>query len=387
MDDLNILENVLLTAGMFIGFILFGLLPICALLYLVYFLLTLPMRRRERARLFLHLLEMGLNEGRSAAAAIAEAAWTRDHSLGARFHSLTDYLRQGMTLSQALEHVPCLLPPRMMAMLKTAEGIGDVRKVLPACRHLLRDGVSQVRGALNYLVLLAFVITPFSIAIPILLRIKVIPSYEQVFQGLFEGSRLPAFTRLIFASSSSFTIVQIIILLILWLALIFYVGGPRLRQWASDLIGGRQWISPWSWRRLQRDFSAMLAVLLDSGVPEAEAVRMAAESTTTPVMNRRAQEVCRKLQRGIRLPEALKEIDKSGELPWRITNALRHGKGFLQALSGWHEALDARAFQLEQSAAQITTSGLVLLNGAIVACIVIAVFLALINLLNEAALW
>jgi len=47
-------------------------------------------------------------------------------------------------------------------------------------------------------------------------------------------------------------------------------------------------------------------------------------------------------------------MDAAGEFQWRVSNGLRHGHGFLQALAGWHDALDAKAFQLEQAAAQVT---------------------------------
>ena len=80
-------------------------------------------------------------------------------------------------------------------------------------------------------------------------------------------------------------------------------------------------------------------------------------------------------------------MDRAPEFHWRISNALERGAGFLRALAGWHEALDAKAFQLEQSAAQVTTTGLVLLNGTIVACIILAIFLCLIQLINQATLW
>ena len=93
------------------------------------------------------------------------------------------------------------------------------------------------------------------------------------------------------------------------------------------------------------------------------------------------------LAQGTKLPEAIQILNDTDELRWRLVNALRNGGGFLRALSGWHEALDARAFQLEQSAAQLTTTALVLLNGAMVGLIVIALFWALINLINLAVLW
>lgn len=381
-------------ATLALGFVIYlflGLAPVCGVTYLMYFLLTLPLRRNERARLFLDLLELGLKEGRRPEAAIVGAAASRDRSLGARFYRLAAYLEQGMPLSLALEQVPRLVTPQIRAMLKTGERIGDVAKVLPACRQLLKDGVSQVRGALNYLVLLVFAVTPMMIFVPLILRIKVLPKFNMVFDGMLEGQSLPAFTRFVFAGNTVSTAIQMGILALVWLAVLAYLGGPRFSGWMHRTMPGVQdWVIgclPWRQKRLQRDFSSMLAMLLDAEVPEAEAISLAAESTGNVLITGRAVKVRRLLAEGVKLPEAIRLMDDSKELQWRLTNALRRGGGFLQALAGWHEALDARAFQLEQTAAQITTTVLVLLNGAIVASVVIAIFLVFIKLTNEAALW
>jgi type II secretory pathway component PulF len=138
---------------------------------------------------------------------------------------------------------------------------------------------------------------------------------------------------------------------------------------------------------LQRDFSAMLAVLLDAETPETEAVTLAAEATANRVWIRRAAKVRALLSRGVKLSEAISALDDSGELKWRLANALHRRGGFLRALTGWHEALDAKAFQLAQTAAQTTTTAVVLLNGVMVASVVLGVFVALIALLNAATLW
>src|SRR6059058_864738 len=79
-------------------------------IYLFYFLLTLPMRRSERARLFLDLLELGLKEGRSPDKAIIEASASHDTAPGVRFHLLAAHLESGMKFSDALAKVPRLLP-------------------------------------------------------------------------------------------------------------------------------------------------------------------------------------------------------------------------------------------------------------------------------------
>src|SRR5437016_11825654 len=110
MDPIQSIGTLLLW---FVVYLLLGVVPVCGLLYAIYYLLTLPMRRNERARLFLDLLELGLKEGRSPEAAISEAAACRDRSLGIRFHFLAGWLNTGLPLSDALEHVPRVIPPQI----------------------------------------------------------------------------------------------------------------------------------------------------------------------------------------------------------------------------------------------------------------------------------
>jgi type IV pilus assembly protein PilC len=375
----------------FILYVLLGILPIIGSVYLIYFLLTLPMRRAERARMFLDLIEHGLKQGRTPEAALVAAANSRDRSLGARFHLLAAYLEKGLRLDEALARVPRLLSPQIRAILGTGGRIGDVGRVLPACRALLRDSVSQVRGALNYVILLSFAVTPFMIFVPIVLKVKVIPAFKAVFEGVFEGSQIPAFTRFVLAEDSWFVLIQTILLFLVWALTVAYLGGPRLQGWIERLLPGAPdflfRVLPWRRKRLQRDFSAILVVLLEAGVAERDAVTLAAQSTANRVMTRRAGIVADQLSRGVRLPEAVRAMDDVGELQWRLKNALRQRGDFVRALAGWHEALEAKAFQLEQGAAQIATTLLVLLNGLIIGSIVIAMFLALIQLINRATLW
>lgn len=359
--------------------------------YLANFALTLPMRRNERGRLFLDLLEIGIKEGHSPEWVVITAASSHDRSLGKAFYELESVLEQGLRLSQGLKIVPKILPVQVAEMLRAGERIGDIRKVLPACRLLLRDAVSHVRSALNYLVLLAFVVTPFTILVPALLRLKVMPSFKAVFEGMLEGIQLPAFTRFLDAEFGVLIWVELGLLAFVWLALLVYLFGPKLRRLTGLLVPGLwdaiAWRVPWKRKRLHRDFSGILAVLLDAGVAEADAVILAAESTANRVVIARALEAKEALRTGTRLPEALRVMDASGEFQWRLANGLRHGRSFLAALAGWHDALDAKAFQLEQAAAQITTTALVLINGAVVAVIVIGMFVALVMILNQACLW
>jgi len=386
-DPLIAIAQVLL----FVGGILVSLAFEAAIIYAIYFLVTLPMRRNERTRLFLDLLELGLKEGQTPESALTSAASSNDASLGVRFHLLAAYSQKGTRLSETLEKVPRFLPPQVIAMLKTGERIGNIAKVLPACRRIASDCVSQVRGALNYVLILGFVISPAAVVIPFMLHVKVIPKFKEVFAGMLDGSQMPAFTRLILGSSQLILLAQVLVMLATWFLLFAYIGGPRASGWCRAVLGSvPDWIHfcvPWRRKRLQRDFSAMLATLLDAQVPENEAVALAADCTANSIIRRRAEKIRAELTRGVKLPDAIRAMDDGGELQWRLANAFRRGRGFLSALNGWHEALDSKAFQQEQAGAQITTTALLLFNGIIVASIVIGLFLPLIALINSVGLW
>ncbi len=147
------------------------------------------------------------------------------------------------------------------------------------------------------------------------------------------------------------------------------------------------WKLPWRRKRLLRDFSTTLAILLDANLPESDAVRLAAAGTDNGVFIRLGSEIIQKLQQGVPLTNAMTVLDDGGEFRWRLTNATHGQSGFQVALAGWHEALDAKAFQQEQAASQIITTALVILNGAFVGLIAVGVFQVLTSIVWEVSLW
>lgn len=166
---------------------------------------------------------------------------------------------------------------------------------------------------------------------------------------------------------------------------------PKMTRWLTRLlkptIDAINYRLPWRRKRLERDFTAMLALLLDAEVPEEQAVTLAAQSTDNVVFMRRGAQVAKRLRDGVIFLEAIRGIDDTGELHWRLTNAVHGHGGFMKALAGWHEALEARAYQLEQAASQTITTSLVVLNGCLVGLIAIGVFQVLISIVWDVSLW
>jgi type II secretory pathway component PulF len=178
---------------------------------------------------------------------------------------------------------------------------------------------------------------------------------------------------------------------LLWGLALCYVGGPRLAGWLQPgLFPFFDWIAlktPWKRLRLIRHFAGMLAVLLDAGISERDALGLAGRCTANAFLRKRAYAAQEKLASGVPLPQALMDFDVHGELAWRLTSAAKSNQGFRAALAGWVEALDAKAFQQEQGAAQFFTTLVVLANGVMIGIIAVMFFSMFASLINGTALW
>jgi type II secretory pathway component PulF len=364
----------------------FILLPGGGFSVLMHFLLSLPMRRRDRALFFLDLVETFLQRGQSVEQAIIAAAENHDRAIGVRFYIVAAHIENGSRLGEALEKEPRFLPPQINAILRAGEKLGDLKKILPACREVLRIAPDTVRSTTHYMVAILLVFAPVASWLITLLSVFVVPKFKEVAAGM--NIQVWPLAVFVFRLNDSHVLVGFEMLVFLTLVTVaaIYIGGPGFVRWFQfRKIPIVDWIAsrvPWKQKKLQRTFSAMLAVLLDGGVPEAEAVRLAGDSTANEICRSRAQRVIAALEKGVKLDDAVRAFDDSGEFHWRLTNATHARGGFLHALRGWHEALDAKAFQQEETATHILTSGLVILNGLVVGLIATAMFGLLVMLLK-----
>jgi type II secretory pathway component PulF len=360
------------------------LLPGGALAVLMHFLLSLPMQRRDRALFFLDLLETVLKRGQPVEQAILSAAENHDRAIGVRFFMVAAHIEGGARLGEALEKEPRFLPPQVNAMLRAGEKLGDLKKILPACREVLRVAPDTVRTTMHYMVAILLLFAPVACWLIILLSVFVIPQFKALAAGM--NFQVWPLTVFVFKHTSWLVEFEMAIFAMLMSVAVIYIGGPGFVRWfqfrSVPVVDWVAWHIPWKRKKLLRAFSAMLAVLLDGGVPEAVAVRLAGDCTANEICRHRAHRVIAALEKGVKLDDAVRTFDDSGEFHWRLTNATHAHGGFLHALRGWHEALDAKAFQQEETATHVLTSGLVILNGLVVALIATSMFGMLVMILK-----
>jgi type IV pilus assembly protein PilC len=370
----------------FVWYAVIIVLPGGAFSVVLHFLLSMPMRRRDRALFFLDLLETVLRRGQPVEQAILSAAENHDRAIGVRFFMVAAHIEGGARLGEALENVPSFLPPQVNMMIRAGEKLGDLKKVLPACREVLRVAPDTVRTTMHYMVAILLLFAPVAIWDISLLSIFVVPKFKYVFAGM--GTEVWPLAQFVLTLNDHFILVgfEAVVFVTLMAVAAIYIGGPGFVRWfqfrSVPVVDWITWRVPWKRKKLLRAFSAMLAVLLDGGVPEAEAVRLAGESTANEICRRRAQRVIAALEKGAKLEDAVRTFDDTGEFHWRLSNATHARGGFLGALRGWHEALDAKAFQQEETATHALTSGLVIMNGVVVGLIAISMFGMLVMILK-----
>jgi type II secretory pathway component PulF len=362
------------------------LLPGGAVSALLNYLLSLPMQRRDRALFFLDLLDTVLQRGQPIEPAIISAAENHDRAIGARFFIMAAHVEGGARLGEALAKEPRFLPPQINAILRAGEKLGDLKKVLPACREVLHIASDTARSTMHYMMAILLLFAPVAIWMICVVSILVIPKFKEVAAGT--GAQLWPLTTFVFDHTFWLVAYEAVLFCVLVAVAMVYIGGPGFVRWfqyrSVPVVDWITWHVPWKQKKLLRTFSAMLAVLLDGGVPEAEAVRLAGDSTANEICRRRARRVMAALEKGTRLDDAVRGFDDSGEFHWRLTNAIHARGGFLQALRGWHETLEAKAFQQEETATHAVTSGLVIVNGVLVGLIVTSMFGILIVVVKAA---
>jgi type II secretory pathway component PulF len=173
---------------------------IAGTIFLIHFFLTLPMRRMENARLFLDLLESALQRGQAVEQMILSLSQSRDRTVGVRFHLLAAHIESGLSFMAALEKVPRFLPLQISAMLRAGEKLGDLRRVLPACREILQDRPAAVRSAVHYMILVVLFFSPVFVGVATVTMTFVIPRFEGVAEG--SNARLWPLTQFVFAHTA-----------------------------------------------------------------------------------------------------------------------------------------------------------------------------------------
>ncbi|HEV8544559.1 MAG TPA: type II secretion system F family protein [Verrucomicrobiae bacterium] len=349
----------------------------------------MPLRRRAHANLLLDLMLGGLRDAKTPEETIVSISRTRDKIVGTRFHLLAAYLEEGYRLIPALDEIPGYLPPNIIGLLRTGAETNQLGRSIQLAKAALGRVIGRTSSALQYAYVLVILLLPFTATVLLFWRIFVWPKMQVILEDM--ETPMPDFARLITENSGWFIVGYLSLGLCVLFLFIGAISGPRSSGNARSkwlfLRDRFAYALPWRNKLLKRDFSLILAFLLDAEMPEAQALERAGEGVGNLFVQWKARRAAKKLGSGLALSRAMSGFDEDGQLQWRLATAAQSGIGFVRALYGWHETLEGEASRQEETAAHLTSTALLILNGAAVACVMIAIFSVFIAVINTAVLW
>ncbi len=348
--------------------------------YLIYWIATLPWRRQERVRLFLEVVDLGLTGGITAEDAIRGACSTRDRAIPTRMQWVSWNFERGMTLEEALTDAGGFLPPDILATLVWGIRNGRLADAVRLSRAGLETRPDASRGgriAVGTLLLLPGSTLVLFVALAAYVFPRMVTIADDMGVAVSSGPAGWMFGNGWKPAAMVFAVNVVFVAAVFGRTAGHWLGKLPWFDWFDGLV-------PWHRQRTQRRFAQLLAMGLDLGAGEADALAAAAAGTGNAVWRRRAGFAAKAMEQGSPLDVAVGSVDRTPEFRWRLATALRRPQWAMESIRGWLDDLEARAERNEAMAGQSFLSFVVLANAVLVGFAAAAVFSFLIAVMERA---
>jgi general secretion pathway protein F len=289
-------------------------------------------------------------------------------------------IMEGHTLAAGLAEFPHVFPELYRATVAAGEQSGHLDVVLERLADYT-ESRQQLRQKIQLALFYPALLTILAISVAALLLTYVVPQVVEVFQNI--GQELPLLTRALIALSDFMRAYGVVLLVLLAFAIagfnwLLRKPGPR-RQWHAVLL--RLPLIAKLTRGLNTArFARTFSILLASGVPVLEALRIAAEVIGNMPMREAVEEAARKVREGTSIYNAL---EKSSYFPPLTLHLIASGE-----TSGRLEDMLERAATSQEREIEVLVATLlglfepllIVFMGGLVLIIVLAILLPIFDL-------
>ncbi len=289
-------------------------------------------------------------------------------------------IMEGHTLAAGLAEFPHVFPELYRATVGAGEQSGHLDVVLERLADYT-ESRQQLGQKIQLALFYPAILTLLAISVVVLLLTYVVPQVVQVFENI--GQQLPLLTRGLIAVSDFLRAYGLALLVLLGvaagvLAWMLRKPGPR-RQWHRLLLRMplvARLVRGLNTARFARTFSILLA----SGVPVLDALRIGAEVISNMPMREAVEDAARKVREGASIYSAL---DKSHYFPPLTLHLIASGEA-----SGNLEDMLERAATSQEREIEVLVATLlglfepllIVLMGGLVLIIVLAILLPIFDL-------
>lgn len=308
------------------------------------------------------------------------AAQADQPSLRRLLSHLHAQIQEGHSLAHAFRSAPYRLPDDVVAMIAAGESTGNLVAVMARLADTLALQAqlrSQMQGALFYPALML----SLSLIIVVFLLSVVVPKVVVMFAHMKQS--LPPLTQGLIALSHTLVSGWYWLLLIICIGAVVFYGlwqRPVVRWW-----GHRFWLRLPLFGRLSYEaatarWSRTLAVLLSSGVPAVDALRISAQVLSWLPLRHAVEQMATQVHEGVPLYRALAEVNvfpslvrylvESGELSGHLSDMLTRAAQYYEVSTQ----------QRSNMLIKLVEPLLVIIMGGIVLLIVLAILLPIFSM-------
>jgi type IV pilus assembly protein PilC len=291
----------------------------------------------------------------------------------------------GSTFSEGLAQHPKVFNRLFVNMVKAGE-LGGVLEVVLARLSEFMEKAQKIKGKVIAAMFYPVAVLVVATAILIILMVKVVPAFKQVFEGMLEGSALPAFTRLVLGISEIikdhivYTMGGVAIFVVIFLLFIRTKFGRhvwdkfKLKMPVVGPVVNKVSISR---------FTRTLGTLVSSGVPILQALTIVKETAGNVIIGNAVSAVHESVKEGETITAPL---EASGVFPPMVISMVDVGEQtgalpemLLKIADNYDEEVDNAVSAMTSLLEPI----MIVFLAIIVGSIVIAMFLPLIELMNR----
>jgi type IV pilus assembly protein PilC len=291
----------------------------------------------------------------------------------------------GSTFSEALAQHPKVFNRLFINMVKAGELGGVLEVVLNRLAEFM-EKAQKIKGKVIAAMFYPVAVLIVATVILLILMVKVVPSFKQVFEGMLEGASLPAFTRLVLGISEAIkdhivvTAGVVAAFLVVFLLFIrtkfgrhiwdkFKLKMPVLGPVVSKVAISR--------------FTRTLGTLVSSGVPILQALTIVKETAGNVIVSNAVGQVHESVKEGETITAPL---EASGVFPPMVISMVDVGEQtgalpemLLKIADNYDEEVDNAVAAMTSLLEPI----MIVFLAVVVGSIVIAMFMPLIELMNR----
>ncbi len=291
----------------------------------------------------------------------------------------------GSTFSEGLAQHPKVFNKLFVNMVKAGE-LGGVLEVVLARLSEFMEKAEKIKGKVVAAMFYPVAVMVVAVAILIVLMVFVVPKFEQIFKDMLPGSQLPAFTRLVLGISNlikDHAIVTFLGCVAVAVALVFWSKTKGGRQVIDQFKLKMPVLGPVFSKVAISRFSRTLGTLVSSGVPILQALTIVKETSGNVIVGDAVSAVHESVKEGETITAPL---EASNVFPPMVISMVDVGEQTGALPEMLMKIADNYDEEVDNAVAAMTSllePIMIVFLAVIVGSIVIAMFLPLIQLMND----